>query len=68
MKIELTRCAGWMTRETEEGLKLEEKAPVPEKQGALEDTPQAEENKENKDATANEEEEKEEDKVYFCLF
>ncbi|KAG0518939.1 hypothetical protein BDA96_09G220700 [Sorghum bicolor] len=52
----------FIARETEEGLKLEEKAPVPEKQGALEDTPQAEENKENKDATANEEEEKEEDK------
>ena len=67
MKIELTTCAVWMTRETEEGLKLDEKAPVPEKQGAPEDTPQAEENKENKDATANEEEEKEEDKVYFCL-
>ena len=56
-----------MTRKTEEGLELEEKAPVPEKQGALEDTPKGEENKENKDATANEEEEKEEDKVYFCL-
>ncbi|CAD6264263.1 unnamed protein product [Miscanthus lutarioriparius] len=51
-----------IARETEEGLKLDEKAPVPEKQGAPEDTPQAEENKENKDATANEEEEKEEDK------
>ena len=66
MKIELT-CAVWVTRETEEGLELEEKAPVPEKQGALEDTAQAEESKENKDATANEEEEKEEDKVYFCM-
>ena len=52
-----------MIRETEEGLKLDEKAPVPEKQGALEDAPQAEENKDNKDT--NEEEEKEEDKVYF---
>jgi len=54
-----------MTRETEEGLKLDEKAPVPEKQGALEDAPQAEENKDNKDT--NEEEEKEEDKVYFFV-
>lgn len=54
----------WMTRETE-GLKLDEKAPVPEKQGALEDAPQAEENKDSKDA--NDEEEKEEDKVYICL-
>lgn len=52
-----------MTRETEEGLKLDEKAPVPEKQGAQEDAPQAEENKDNKDGS--EEEEKEEDKVYF---
>lgn len=52
-----------MTRETEEALKLDEKAPIPEKQGALEDPPQAEENKDNKDATANEEEEK----VYFRL-
>ncbi|WVZ99351.1 hypothetical protein U9M48_044672 [Paspalum notatum var. saurae] len=51
-----------IAQETEEGLKLDEKAPVPEKQGALEDTPQAEENKDNKDGTANEEEEKEEDK------
>ncbi|GJM89555.1 hypothetical protein PR202_ga05759 [Eleusine coracana subsp. coracana] len=44
-----------------EGLKLDEKASVPEKQGAPEDAPQAE-NKDNKDATVNEEEEKEEDK------
>ncbi|XP_039800115.1 RGG repeats nuclear RNA binding protein A-like isoform X1 [Panicum virgatum] len=49
-----------IAQETEEGLKLDEKAPVPEKQGALEDAPQAEENKDNKDT--NEEEEKEEDK------
>ena len=55
-----------LTRETEKALKLDEKAPIPEKQGALEDPPQAEENKDNKDATANEEEEKEE-KVYFRL-
>jgi hypothetical protein len=54
----------WMARETEEGLKLDEKAPVPEKKVAPEDAPQAE-NKDNKDAAANEEEEKEEDKVYF---
>ncbi|RLN30371.1 plasminogen activator inhibitor 1 RNA-binding protein-like [Panicum miliaceum] len=49
-----------IAQETAEGLKLDEKAPVPEKQGALEDAPQAEENKDNKDA--NEDEEKEEDK------
>ncbi|CAN6327499.1 unnamed protein product [Urochloa humidicola] len=49
-----------IAQETEEGLKLDEKAPVPEKQGAQEDAPQAEENKDTKDA--NEEEEKEEDK------
>ena len=55
-----------MTRETEEGLKLDEKAPVLEKQGAPEDAPQAG-NKDNKDATVNEEEEKEEDKVCFVL-
>jgi plasminogen activator inhibitor 1 RNA-binding protein len=55
------------TRETK-ALKLEEKAPVPEKQVAHEDAPQAEENKVSKDATANVEEEKEEeDKVYFML-
>ncbi|XP_062180217.1 RGG repeats nuclear RNA binding protein A-like isoform X2 [Phragmites australis] len=47
-----------LAQETEEGLKLDEKAPVPEKQGALEDAPEAE-NKDNKDATMNEEEEKE---------
>jgi plasminogen activator inhibitor 1 RNA-binding protein len=50
-----------IAQETEEGLKLDEKAPVPEKQGAPEDAPQAE-NKDNKDAAVNEEEEKEEDK------
>ena len=48
-----------LAQETEEALKLDEKAPIPEKQGALEDAPQAEENKDNKDATATEEEEKE---------
>jgi plasminogen activator inhibitor 1 RNA-binding protein len=53
-----------MTRETEEGLKLDETARVPEKQVTPEDVPQVE-NKDNKDAVANEEEEKEEDKVYF---
>ncbi|TVU20485.1 hypothetical protein EJB05_36693 [Eragrostis curvula] len=46
-----------ISQETEEGLKLDEKAPVPEKQGAQEDAPQAEENKDNKEATVNEEEE-----------
>ncbi|XP_047094489.1 RGG repeats nuclear RNA binding protein A-like [Lolium rigidum] len=49
-----------LAQETE-ALKLEEKAPVPEKQGAQEDAPQAEENKVSKDATANVEEEKEEE-------
>jgi len=54
-----------LAQETE-ALKQDEKAPVPEKQGAPEDAPQAEENKVGKDATANVEEEKEEeDKVYF---
>ena len=51
-----------LAQETEEALKLDEKAPIPEKQGALEDAPQTEENRDNKDHTANEEEEKEEDK------
>ncbi|KAL6851638.1 hypothetical protein ACP4OV_020202 [Aristida adscensionis] len=45
-----------------EALMVDEEAPVPKKQGAPEDAPQAEENKGNKDATANEEQEKEEDK------
>uniref|UniRef100_A0A0D9WIZ4 Hyaluronan/mRNA-binding protein domain-containing protein n=1 Tax=Leersia perrieri TaxID=77586 RepID=A0A0D9WIZ4_9ORYZ len=51
----------FLAQETGEALKLDEKAPVPEKQGPLEDAPQADENKDNKDATPNEEE-KEEDK------
>ncbi|KAL6851646.1 hypothetical protein ACP4OV_020210 [Aristida adscensionis] len=51
-----------LAQETEEALKVDEEVPVPEKQGAPDDAPQAEENKGNKDATANEEEEKEEDK------
>jgi plasminogen activator inhibitor 1 RNA-binding protein len=60
-------CVDLVTRETE-ALKLDEKAPVAEKLGAPEDAPQAEENKVSKDATANVEEEKEEeDKVYFML-
>ena len=54
------------TRETE-AHKQDEKTPVPEKQGAQEDAPQAEDNKVGKDATANVEEENEEDKVYFML-
>jgi plasminogen activator inhibitor 1 RNA-binding protein len=53
-----------LVRETGEALKLDEKAPVTEKQGAPEGAPQADENKDNKDVTPNEEE-KEEDKVYF---
>lgn len=57
-----------MTRETEEALKVEEGAPVAEKQGEQNDVPAADENKDNKDAAANEEEEKEEDKVTACLF
>uniref|UniRef100_A0A0E0DU70 Hyaluronan/mRNA-binding protein domain-containing protein n=1 Tax=Oryza meridionalis TaxID=40149 RepID=A0A0E0DU70_9ORYZ len=50
-----------LAQETGEALKLDEKAPVTEKQGPLEGAPQADENKDNKDATPNEEE-KEEDK------
>jgi len=49
-------------RETEEALKVEEGAPIAEKQGEQNDAPAADENKDNKDAAA-EEEEKEEDKV-----
>nr|BAG90611.1 unnamed protein product [Oryza sativa Japonica Group] len=50
-----------LAQETGEALKLDEKAPVTEKQGAPEGAPQADENKDNKDVTPNEEE-KEEDK------
>ncbi|XP_040380170.1 RGG repeats nuclear RNA binding protein A-like [Oryza brachyantha] len=50
-----------LAQETGEALKLDEKAPVSEKQSPLEDAPQADENKDNKDATPKEEE-KEEDK------
>lgn len=53
-----------LTRETE-ALKQDEKAPAPEKQGAPEDAPQADENKASKDGAAVVEEEKEEDNVYF---
>uniref|UniRef100_A0A452ZMX1 Hyaluronan/mRNA-binding protein domain-containing protein n=1 Tax=Aegilops tauschii subsp. strangulata TaxID=200361 RepID=A0A452ZMX1_AEGTS len=44
-----------------EALKQDEKAPAPEKQGAPEDAPQADENKATKDGAAVVEEEKEED-------
>ncbi|KAG8086186.1 hypothetical protein GUJ93_ZPchr0010g10970 [Zizania palustris] len=50
-----------LAQETGEALKLDEKPPVPEKQGPLEDAPLANENKDTKDATPNVEE-KEEDK------
>jgi len=56
-----------VTRETEEALKVEEGAPVAERQGEQNDAPAADENKDNKDAAANEEEEKEEDKVTAYL-
>lgn len=52
----------FLAQETGETLKLDEKTPIPEKQGATEDAPQAEESKVSKEATVNEEEEKEEDK------
>jgi transposase len=42
VKVEITTCADWITRKTEEGLKRNEKVPLPERHGALEDTPQAE--------------------------
>lgn len=50
-----------VTRDAEDSPKMEEAAPVAEKQG------EQNENKDNKDATANEEEEKEEDKVTTYL-
>uniref|UniRef100_A0ACD5TEQ5 Uncharacterized protein n=1 Tax=Avena sativa TaxID=4498 RepID=A0ACD5TEQ5_AVESA len=56
----------FLAQETE-ALKLDEKAPVPEKQGAPEDAPQAEENKVSKDATANVEEDKEEEDKEMTL-
>lgn len=67
MKREGAGRGNWGTTSDEllaqetEALKLDEKAPVPEKQGAQEDAPQAEENKVSKDATANVEKEKEEE-------
>jgi hypothetical protein len=63
-KILMMSC---VSRETEEALKVEEGAPIAEKQGEQNDTPAADENKDNKDAAA-EEEEKEEDKVIFIHF
>ncbi|CAD6237002.1 unnamed protein product [Miscanthus lutarioriparius] len=51
-----------LAQETEEALKVEEGAPVAEKQGEQNDAPAVDENKDSKDAAANEEEEKEEDK------
>lgn len=56
----------FVSRETEEALKVEEAAPIAEKQGENNDAPAAEENKDNKDAAADEEE-KEEDKVITYL-
>ncbi|CAO1945808.1 unnamed protein product [Urochloa humidicola] len=50
-----------LAQETEEDLKVEEGAPIAEKQGEQADAPAADENKDNKDAAADEEE-KEEDK------
>ncbi|WVZ55264.1 hypothetical protein U9M48_017874 [Paspalum notatum var. saurae] len=51
-----------LAQETEEALKVEEGAPVADKQGEQNEAPAEDENKDNKDAAANEEEEKEEDK------
>lgn len=51
-----------IAQDAEDSPKMEEAAPVAEKQGEQIDAPAADENKDNKDATANEEEEKEEDK------
>jgi plasminogen activator inhibitor 1 RNA-binding protein len=62
VKQELTCGVDLVARETE-ALKLVEKAPVPEKQGAPEDAPLGEENKVSKDGTGN----VEEDKVYIIL-
>jgi plasminogen activator inhibitor 1 RNA-binding protein len=52
-------------RETEEALKVEESAPIAEKQGEQDDAPTGE--KDNKEGAANEEEEKEEDKVMIFI-
>jgi plasminogen activator inhibitor 1 RNA-binding protein len=49
-----------LAQETEEALKVEESAPIAEKQGEQDDAPTGE--KDNKEGAANEEEEKEEDK------
>ncbi|OEL28347.1 hypothetical protein BAE44_0010634 [Dichanthelium oligosanthes] len=51
-----------LAQETEEALKVEEGAPIAEKQGEQNETPAVDENKDNKDAAAADEEEKEEDK------
>uniref|UniRef100_A0A0D9V533 Hyaluronan/mRNA-binding protein domain-containing protein n=1 Tax=Leersia perrieri TaxID=77586 RepID=A0A0D9V533_9ORYZ len=50
-----------LAQETEEALKVEENAPIAEKQGEQDDAPTGD-NKDNKETAANEEEEKEEDK------
>jgi hypothetical protein len=55
------------SRETDEALKIEDNAPIAEKQGEQEDAPTTEENKDNKDVAAKEEEENEEDKVKATL-
>lgn len=53
-----------VTRETDEALKIEDNAPIAEKQGEQDDAPPTTEvNKDHKDGAAKEEEENEEDKV-----
>lgn len=53
-----------ITRETDEALKIEDNAPIAEKQGEQDDAPPTTvENKDHKDGAAKEEEENEEDKV-----
>ncbi|KQK09524.1 RGG repeats nuclear RNA binding protein A [Brachypodium distachyon] len=51
-----------LAQETDEALKIEDNAPIAEKQDEHDDPPTTEENKDNKDVAAKEEEENEEDK------
>ncbi|KAM0869694.1 hypothetical protein ACQ4PT_040512 [Festuca glaucescens] len=51
-----------LAQETDEALKIEDNAPITEKQGEQDDAPTTEENKDNKDVAAKEDEENEEDK------
>ncbi|CAM0954389.1 unnamed protein product [Alopecurus aequalis] len=74
MKREGAGRGNWGTTSSDELLaqeteahRLDEKVPVPEKQGAPEDAPQADENKAGKDAPANVEEEKEEEDKEMTL-